>query len=288
MAHNFYSLARGLGASEVEALCKRQVSATHTHNKTYAENGKKLPLSVWANKGYDSAAIERHATEEDKEFDHKWQWWCYRVEVKSDKNEDEWSNRDQLAILKKARTRALKRRGTDDTEDPKPKGKKGKAKAAASSGDRAASSGNRARPSSSSSSSSSFSSESSASEDEGAKTSGNRGRGNKADKQQEKEQKKKDAVKKKAKAQAEKWKALWDSFRNTLNHDCIDDLAEEITGPVRNYCKTLREIYLQCTRSCKSGVDSYSEPAAAFELKDAKKALGELNKKLKKAARATA
>ena len=210
----------------------------------------------------------------------------YRVPVYTDSKTEQHKTSDQLEVLKKTRTRALKRKATDASDEPKGK-KKGKkaAKPAASSA--------AAPPPSDdeSSSSSSFSDEASgSSEDEVAAASASRGNNKrpKVDKEQKKAEKKVAAIKKKASAAREKLSDAIKSAREVLSHECIDDLDDALTKPLRDAVRELRLTEQLCAKCARTGVDTFSEEVASFDAKGFRKLQSTLLSKLKKAAKASA
>ena len=171
--------------------------------------------------------------------------------------------------MKKCRTRALKRKATDESEvsQSKKQGKKGK------------------KQSSSSSSSPSFSSESSGGDEE-ENVSARRGKA-KAKAKLTKEEKEKKKVKTAAVALMDKIDPILKAFRATLAHECVDDLATEFSDPVKHSTKALRAIWVSAREASQTGVGVYTRAWADFDMKAARKAKTDLDKKLKKAKAAT-
>ena len=67
-------------ASQVEVKANQMLERFEQHSEYYTEGGQFLPLSVWANQGFDVEAIERHSKPEDKMMHHVL-GQCYRVKV---------------------------------------------------------------------------------------------------------------------------------------------------------------------------------------------------------------
>ena len=84
----------------------------------YAEEGQFRPLGYWQQQGYDVASIEANAPPEDKEQDPVYGWTNFRVRVKATHQGEQHRTTDVLQVLAKARTRALKRRRTDEESLP--------------------------------------------------------------------------------------------------------------------------------------------------------------------------
>ena len=178
-------------------------------------------------------------------------------------------NEDVLKVMKKARTRALKRKATDESEVSQTKGKKGK---------------KGKKKSSSSSSSPSFSSESSGEDEDDASVRRSKA---KAKAKLTKEEKEKKKVKTAAAAVMDKIDPILKAFRASLAHECVDDLDPEYSDPVKTWAKALRAVWMSARESSKTGVDAYTQAWADFDMKAAKKAKSDLDKRLKKAKVAT-
>ena len=116
--NNFYQCAATMTSSQMVALIRRQTTASKEQSWSYAEDGEGRPLGYWKTQGYDVAEIEAKAPEEDKELDPIYGWINYKVRVKSTGKREDHKTTDALQILAKARTRALKRRRTDEESLP--------------------------------------------------------------------------------------------------------------------------------------------------------------------------
>ena len=172
VSRNFYKAAKTMTASQVEALCRRTVNHIHQQEWGWAADGEYLPLDVWEKRGYNPADIVSKAHPDDKRVDPTYGWDLYRIRVHKTHEAEKHATKDSLDLLAKSRTRALKRRRTDESELPIP---------------------------SQSSSSPSFSSEESASESEASK----KGKKSKKSKgKKEKQESSKGKAKGKAKAAA--------------------------------------------------------------------------------------
>ena len=71
---------------------------------------------MWERQGYDIAKIEQHATGEDKQWSSKWEWYEHRVPVETDEHTKENSVTDSVTFRSKVKTRALKKRRTNESE----------------------------------------------------------------------------------------------------------------------------------------------------------------------------
>ena len=263
----FYAAARTLSSAEIQALCRRQVAVKKVTENVYADGGQRLPLSVWKERGWDIEAIQANATSEDIEIDPKWKWTTYRVAIKSDSHSEKIVVEDSLNFLLKARTRALKRTRSDDTQ--------------ASQRPSAAGSESEADPSQSSSSSS---------DRRGSKKSKKSCKGKhnsqKPDKRAKTDAKKTSAVKAKAKAASKKIEAQIAALRKTVRHDLILDCAPSILGPVQQAMKSLSETQRLCQKSEDDGADRFSEALAALNFADIKRAEKTLRAMLQSLAKA--
>ena len=112
---NFYQSARSMSGTEIMALCSRQVSTSIDTTVGWAENGQFLPLSVWQKDGWNVQDIEAKAGPEDIRIDPQYGWKLYRVNVRSTEQGQKRTTRDTLELLAKGRTRALRRKATDES-----------------------------------------------------------------------------------------------------------------------------------------------------------------------------
>ena len=250
----FYAQARTLGTSGIVALCKRQVTTTQEKEWGWAEGGAYKPLNVWANLGHDAESIKAKAQPEDIRVHPTYGWDEYRVrELRTEKgNKTKVSNK--LEILGKTRTRALKRKGTEESV----KSKRSK----------------RSDPSTS------FSSESSASSDEepaAAKPKG-KAKGKAKASSAKREQA---AVKAKAKTAAAKLKTTKDGLKKAIAHPEIFDVSEEVVHPVKQFLRMLSTVEEHVADSIKTGVDTFGEQFSAIDFKNIKSAKDALEKALK-------
>ena len=114
MIQAFYAQARSMSGSDIMALCSRQVSTALTTEVGWAENGQFLPLGGWQTNGWDIKAIESKATPEDIRVDPKYGFLLYRVNIHSTQQGQKRTTDDHLQLLAKGRTRALRRKATDE------------------------------------------------------------------------------------------------------------------------------------------------------------------------------
>ena len=259
-ARQFYAMARSMGSSDITALLNRTVTATHDKERAWAEGGVRLPLSVWQTKGWDTAAIVRGAAPDDVEVDPKFGWTTYRVAIRSDHRGEKLRNRDELGVLRKTRTRALRRK-TDAAEE--------KDDSSASSGE-------------------SFSSEESgSSEPEGlppSRKTEKSGKDKPAPKKQKTsaEEKRKTAAKKKAGKDFDKVEPLLKTLRAYLSDEYILDIDEGLQTTLRTNVKQLHDVLAKMRATKKSGICEYDDDMAALDLKAVKKSESVLKKKLAK------
>ena len=116
MMTSFYQRCKAMSCEGIRALLSRQVTAKWTDKTKYAMQGKYLPLSVWEKEGWPVKAIEENSGPEDKEWVDKYKIWTYRVAIRMDEEGTENDVEDQINFKNKRKTRALKRRRTDDSE----------------------------------------------------------------------------------------------------------------------------------------------------------------------------
>ena len=103
-----------MSGSGILALCSRQVSTGLKTEVGWAENGEFLPLGVWKTNGWDIEAIEAKAAPEDMRMDPKYGFMLYRVNIHSTQQGQKRTTDDTLQLLAKSRTRALRRKATDE------------------------------------------------------------------------------------------------------------------------------------------------------------------------------
>ena len=256
--HNFYQLARGMNSGQIEALCKRQVSFSHQKQWGWAADGAYKPLSVWAKDGYDVKDIEEKALPEDRKIDPTYGWELFRVRVQTSHEGESWKHTDGLSLLAKCRTRALKRRMTDESEKLA-----GKDPSAAS-----------------------FSSESSggSSEDEQDKRKGGKNRkGGKAKARAKPEDKAKAKVRVAAKAAAKsKVGPALASLRAAIANPLILDLEESTVGNMREKVRILTALDKSIRKATTDGIDEFTATLESFDFKACKQAEKDLKKQLSK------
>ena len=103
-----------MSGSEIMALCSRQVTTHQDTTVGWADKGKFLPLSVWEKDGWDIQAIQQKASAEDIRVDPQYGWPLYRVNVRATEQGQKRTTQDSLQLLAKGRTRALRRKATDE------------------------------------------------------------------------------------------------------------------------------------------------------------------------------
>ena len=224
----------------------------------WAEKGTYLPLSVWKTKGWDVDNIAARATAEDIRVDPTYGWYTYRVNIKTTQQGETRTTSDNLQLLAKGRTRALKRKSTDEV----------------SIADGVASD-NR-----------SFSSEDSSS-DSDEKPLGRKGKKPKAKaKKGDGADKAKARVKAAAKAALKKILNPLNALRTTCAHRCVMEAEETIVDPVRAALRQLSGIEKKCTKAMQDGLDTFSAELESFDFLAAKTSASILKKKLDKMAKA--
>ena len=112
---DFYVKCKHMSASGIEGMCQRHVTATFVWEAGWVDNGVYKPLAVWAHEGYDAATIEEKAQPDDIKFDPTYGWPTYRVRVRATHAGETRTNSDAIRLLAKARTRALRRKRTDES-----------------------------------------------------------------------------------------------------------------------------------------------------------------------------
>ena len=256
----FYTQAKSMSGSQIMALCSRQVSTSLVTEVGWAEKGTFLPLSVWKTKGWDAEAIAARATGEDIRVDPTYGWYTYRVNIRSTEEGQKRQTNDNLALLAKGRTRALKRKSTDEVSVKS-------IKDGAASDDR------------------SFSSESSSSgEDNKPLAAGRKGKKPKA--KAKKEDGGKTKVKAAAKAALKKISNPLNALRTTCAHRCVMEAEEEFLDPVRAALRQLSGIEKKCKTAMKDGMETFKAELDVFDFAAAKNNAATLKKKLDKMAKA--
>ena len=263
-AQQFYSMARSMSSNGIDALLTRTVRARHEKERGWVEGGVRLPLSVWAQKGWDVATIERCAEPDDIQVCPKYHWTTYRVPIFTDSRGEKVVNSDGLQALRKTRTRALRRRTTDASS---------KKDASSASGE-------------------SFSSEDSASssgeEQPSRKTENKGGKGKAAAKKKASaDEKRKTAAKKKANIAFDKVDAPLKTLRSYLSDEFILDVDAELQDSLNESVKKLHEVAMKIKATKKSGICEYDADFAALDFKAFKKLEATLKKKLAKIRRAS-
>ena len=112
---DFYSRAKQLSTAGICAAVKRHVSHTFVEQSGWADKGIFKPLSVWKSEGWDTETIVAKAKPEDIRVDPEYGWDTYRVRIHTEKAGEQRTNTDNIQILAKARTRALRRKRTDES-----------------------------------------------------------------------------------------------------------------------------------------------------------------------------
>ena len=79
--------------------------------------GEWLPLTVWAERGFDPLEISENALAEDMRVSDKYKWTCYRVAIDSDRTVHAEKSTESHELLQNRKTRALKRKTTAEMEE---------------------------------------------------------------------------------------------------------------------------------------------------------------------------
>ena len=246
-----------MNSGQIEALCKRQISFSHQKQWGWAANGAYKPLSAWATEGYNVKDIEEKASPEDRKVDPTYGWELFRVRVHTSHEGESNKHTDGLSLLAKCRTRALRRRMTDESE--KPAGKDP--------------------------SSASFSSESSgdSSEDEKDKRKGGKNKkGGKAKARAKPEDKAQAKVKAKAKAAAKTIGRSLASLRAAIANPLILDLEESTVSDMREKVRILTALDKSIRKAITDGTDEFTAALESFDFKACKQAEKDLKKELSK------
>ena len=276
--NNFYQLASTMCTQQIEALVRRQVSTSKEEARCFAEDGEFRPLSFWKTLGYDGEAIEAKAPAEDRKIDPKYGWENFRVEVEKTSKKEDYKSTDILQVLAKARTRALKRRRTDEESLPQ------------------------SQPASDSS----FSDEASggsSSEDPREKRRRRRAQGQEeqeeTQKKAPKKEKKKSAAqvakekaaekeKKSAQTAAKKLKETISGLRTIASHHLILDVPGEVLTPVQDRVRALQALERACAQAAQGKTAEWKDEFASLPWQAIKKEQATLKKKLEKLERAYA
>ena len=116
-AQEFYKLAKSMTSEEIKALCQRTIVATKTTTTRWAENGQFLPLEVRAKAGWDAEKIKAGSDPEDIRYKPKYGRYVYRVPIEETGEGVDNKVEDGISFNSKKKTKALKRRRTEETED---------------------------------------------------------------------------------------------------------------------------------------------------------------------------
>ena len=255
--------ARGMTASEVKALCKRQIHHIHQQEWGWVADGAYKPLPVWEKEGYNTEDIVNNAKPEDKQIDPVYKWVMYRNRAHSTHESDAIKSTDSLSILAKCRTRALKRRRTDESEKPAGEPEEDD----------------------------SFSSESSAEDGDSEEDTKKQKKGGKEPKAKAKgkakakasaDEKVKTKVRANAKAAAKKTAQSLSSMRVVCAHPLILDVEEDLMNRARAMMKMLAAIEKGALKAASDGIDTFSGSLGNFDFKACKELEKELKKTLSK------
>jgi hypothetical protein len=112
----FYDGAHDMEGRDMVKKARELLEATESHGQFYCDGGKFLPLSVWANMGYDVDRIERLTLKEDSREDRVL-GKTFRVRVLSTGNKGE-SMLSRKSVLKRKRNAPLALDPTSRTGEP--------------------------------------------------------------------------------------------------------------------------------------------------------------------------
>ena len=270
---NFYQLAAKVTAKETEALIRCTATVAKEQSWGYAEEGQFRPLGYWKQQGYDVASIEANAPPEDKEQDPVYGWTNFRVRVKATHQGEQHRTTDVLQVLAKARTRALKRRRTDEESLPQ-----------------------EAEPSSDFSDEESGGSESEDPRDKrrrerrAAKSPiASKAKAKAAGKKKPKKSPEEIALEKEIKkyrdeasAAAKKVKVMIAALQTTASHRYILDVPEDLLRAVSTRTKSLQALEKKCLDAAAGKGAQWRQEYDAVDWKDIKKEKQALQKKLQK------
>ena len=253
---NFYQLAKNMSASQVKALCQRQVHVAHQQEWGWAANGEYKPSSVWETLGYNKKDIEEKALPEDTKTDPTYGWTVYRVRIHSTHEGEKTQHSDALQLLAKCRTRALKCRRTDESEKAVDQKEE----------------------------SESFSSEASNDSDSdkdklGGKAAKAKAKGNAKASAGDKAKAK---VKVAAKAAAKKVRTALESLRKKVGSPNILEVDDNLMGRVRSSLRQLTAIEKAADKATSSGVDNFTSDLDDFDFQKCKDLEKELKKQLQR------
>ena len=275
--NNFYQLASTMCTQQIEALVRRQISTSKEQTRSFAEDGEFRPLSFWKTLGYDVEAIEAKAPAEDRKIDPICGWENFRVQVQKTSQKEDYKTTDTLQVLAKARTRALKRRRTDEESLPQE----------------------------TPASDSSFSDEASggsSSEDPREKRRRRRAQGQeeqgetrrKAPKKEKKsaaqvaQEKAAEKEKKSAQTAAKKLKETISGLRTIASHHLILDVPGEVLTPVQDRVRALQALERACTQAAQGKTAEWKDEFASLPWQAIKKEQATLKKKLERLEKAYA
>ena len=278
---DFYVKCKNMSASAIEGVCQRHVTATFEQKAGWVDNGLFKPLSVWVKEGWDGETIVAKAKPEDIRVDPDYHWDTYRVRIHSTFGGETRTNSDNIRLLAKARTRALRRKRTDESsvhsEPPKNDNddfsdeSSGDSDEAPLARNNKRASDNRGR---------------NAPDDRGRKAPENRGPTAKA---KGKAKAKKAPENKKAKAEAKsagkKIEQGIQSARGVVGHRLIMEVDDDLVNPVKTHLRLLLDIQKATAQAAATGIDTYSEKLNAVEWREAKKSETALKRKLEKLSR---
>ena len=257
---HFYTLAKGMSGVDVEILCQRTIVASRTITKHDRKEREWQPLTVWKSRGYDAEAIEANDRPENRSTDPEFGWPLFRVTSCKDLQDDKVDLQDKTSFQRKKKTRALRRRRTDESSHEK-------------------------------SDSEEFSQEelSDSSDDRGAKGRGRaksvaKAKKHPKEKKANKDTKAKEQLKSKAGKAKEKITKALSELRQEVRHENILDVASEVLEPVKAYIKDLAGFEKALAKVQSTGIDKDDtiHVADKFDFKTCKSAKGALKSALKK------
>ena len=278
---DFYVKCKHMTSSAIEGVCQRHVTATFEQKAGWVDNGLFKPLSVWAREGWDSETILEKAQPDDIRIDPTYGWSTYRVRIRGTFGGETRTNSDAIRLLAKARTRALRRKRTDESSvhsEPANNDNDDFSDESSADSDEApiARSGKRAPDNRGRN----------ATDNRGRNAPDNRGPTGQA---KGKAKAKKAPDNKKAKANAKsagkKIEVGIQSARGVVGHRLIMEVDDDLVNPVKAHLRLLLEIQKATAQAAATGIDTYSEKLNAVEWKEAKKSETALKRKLEKLSR---
>ena len=203
----------------------------------------------------------QYAQPSDIEIHPRYGWKLYKVVLPSTKKSDSTSVKDRLQVQKGKKTRALKRRATEEDDEASLEHESDKE--------------------------SDFSSEPESEDDEPrrGRKKNKKDKAPKESKEEKARKKKTQKVKDAAKKAYDKVAPLFKEIRGLMAHECYDDLELDDTAACQGHNNDLSKVIKGIRAAMKSGTDEYTRNYGALDFKQINKDKRALFKKLDKAFR---